>query len=182
MSTRKAAAAAADVAAAAAAAAAMAPAAPQQFVIPGGAPDAATQALQALAAMLAQQHLDAQAMRAEAAAGRAAQEASAQQALAQQCRAAAGPAPLFHGKANDIDALRWLISMERWFGSARIDASDDEARLAIAAASMRDSAQEPKQPTGARPPLFLGRCSRQRSRDIFCLWIRIAGRTSSASA
>ena len=141
MSTRKAAAAAADVAAAAAAAAAMAPAAPQQFVIPGGAPDAATQALQALAAMLAQQHLDAQAMRAEAAAGRAAQEASAQQALAQQCRAAAGPAPLFHGKANDIDALRWLISMERWFGSARIDASDDEARLAIAAASMRDSAQ-----------------------------------------
>ena len=92
--------------------------------------------------MLAQQHLDAQAMRAEVAAGRAAQEASAQQqALAQQCRAAAGPAPLFHGKANDIDALRWLISLERWFGSARIDASDDEARLAIAAASMRDSAQ-----------------------------------------
>ena len=149
MSTRKAAAAAADAAttaAAAAAAAAAAPAssaAPQQFVAPGGAaPDAATQALQALAAMLAQQHLDAQAMRAEVAAGRAAQEASAQQqALAQQCRAAAGPAPLFHGKANDIDALRWLISLERWFGSARIDASDDEARLAIAAASMRDSAQ-----------------------------------------
>ena len=149
MSTRSAIAAAADAAAAAsaaaaaaAAAAAVAPAVPQPLGAPGGAaPDAATQALQALAAMLAQQHLDAQAMRAEAAAGRAAQEASAQQALAQQCRAAAGPAPLFHGKANDIDALRWLISLERWFGSARIDASDDEARLAVAAASMRDSAQ-----------------------------------------
>jgi hypothetical protein len=63
--------------------------------------------------MLAQQHLDAVAIRAEAAAGRAAQQAAAElafaqqsMALAQQSRAAAGPAPLFVGRSNDIEAHR----------------------------------------------------------------------------
>jgi len=141
--TRQAAAASAATAAAAAAAAAAAGAmAPPPPNAPGAAaPDAATQALQALTAMLAQQHLDSLAIRAEAAASRAAQEVASELALAQQCRAAAGPAPLFVGQANDIEAQRWLIALERWFGSARVDASDDDARIAIAAASMRDSAQ-----------------------------------------
>ena len=141
--TRQAAAATAAAAAAEAAAAASAAAPPaQQGNAPGGAAlDASTLALQALTAMLAQQHLDSLALRAEAAASRAAQEAASELALAQQCRAAAGPAPLFVGKANDIEAQRWLIALERWFGSARVEASDDGARIAIAAASMRDSAQ-----------------------------------------
>ena len=141
--TRQAAAATAAAAAAEAAAAASAAAPPaQQGNAPGGAAlDASTLALQALTAMLAQQHLDSLALRAEAAASRAAQEAASELALAQQCRAAAGPAPLFVGKANDIEAQRWLIALERWFGSARVEASDDGARITIAAASMRDSAQ-----------------------------------------
>ena len=129
-------------AAADAAAAASAAALPPIVDAPGGAaPDAATQALQALTAMLAQQHLDSMALRAEAAASRAAQEVASQLALAQQSRAAAGPAPLFVGKANDIEAQRWLTALERWFGSAHVQASDDQSRIAIAAASMRDSAQ-----------------------------------------
>ena len=103
--------------------------------------DAATKALQALTAMLAQQHLDSIAMRTEAAAGRAAQEVASELALAQQSRAAAGPSPLFLGKANDIEAQRWLIALERWFGSAQVPSTDDRSRIAIAAASMRDSAQ-----------------------------------------
>ena len=136
--------AAASAAAAAAAAAASAGAIPVviQPNAPGAAaPDAATQALQALTAMLAQQHLDSLAIRAEAAASRAAQEVASELALAQQCRAAAGPAPLFVGKANDIEAQRWLIALERWFASARVETTDDASRIAIAAASMRDSAQ-----------------------------------------
>lgn len=141
----------AAAAAAAATAAAMAaqvasaplpqPSAVASVVANGAAPDAATQALQALTAMLTQQHLDAMAMRAEVAAGRAAQEAAAELALAQQSRAAAGPAPLFVGRSNDIEAHRWLIALERWFGSAQIAAGDDATRIAVAAASLRDSAQ-----------------------------------------
>jgi hypothetical protein len=143
LNTRLAAAAAASAAAADAAAAAAVGVLPQpQGQAQGGvAPDAHTQAIHALTAMLALQHLDAQALRAEAAAGRAAQEAASELALAQQCRAAAGPAPLFVGKANDIEAQRWLIALERWFGSARVHATDDGTRIAVAAASMRDSAQ-----------------------------------------
>ena len=143
MITRQAAAATAAAAAeAAAAASAAAPPPPTQInALGGAAPDAATQALQALTAMLAQQHLDSMALRAEAAASRAAQEAASELALAQQSRAAAGPAPLFVGKTNDIEAQRWLIALERWFGSAHVQASDDQSRIAIAAASMRDSAQ-----------------------------------------
>ena len=141
LNTRLAAAAIAAAAAAATAAASAAAPLPAQANASGVTPDAATQALQALTAMMAQQHLDSLAIRAEAAASRAAQEVASELALAQQCRAAAGPAPLFVGKANDIEAQRWLIALERWFGSARVDVSDDEARIAIAAASMRDSAQ-----------------------------------------
>lgn len=143
LNTRLAAAATAAAAAAeaAAAASAAAPPHPQGHAAGGDAPDAPTLALQALTAMLAQQHLDSLALRAEAAASRAAQAAASELALAQQCRAAAGPAPLFVGKANDIEAQRWLIALERWFGSARVEASDDGSRIAIAAASMRDSAQ-----------------------------------------
>ena len=93
---------AATVAAAAADAAAAASAAALPPQLQGQAPgapvlDAPTMALQALTAMLAQQHLDSLAIRAEAAASRAAQEVASQLALAQQCRAAAGPAPLFVG-------------------------------------------------------------------------------------
>ncbi len=143
LNTRLAAAAAAAAAAAeaAAAASAAAPLQPQGLAAGAAALDAPTLALQALTAMLAQQHLDALALRAEAAASRAAQEAASELALAQQCRSAAGPAPLFAGKPNDIEAQRWLIALERWFRSARVDANDDGSRIAIAAASMRDSAQ-----------------------------------------
>lgn len=144
LNTRLAIAATAAASAADAAAAASAAALPPQLQgqAPGAAAlDAPTMALQALTAMLAQQHLDSLAIRAEAAASRAAQEVASQLALAQQCRAAAGPAPLFVGKANDIEAQRWLIALERWFGSARVETSDDGSRIAIAAASMRDSAQ-----------------------------------------
>ena len=144
LNTRLAAAAAASAAAADAAAAAAAVGVlpqPHGQAQGGVAPDVHTQAIHALTAMLALQHLDAQALRAEAAAGRAAQEAASELALAQQCRAAAGPAPLFVGKANDIEAQRWLIALERWFGSARVHATDDGTRIAVAAASMRDSAQ-----------------------------------------
>ena len=143
LNTRLAAAATAAAAAADAAAAssAAAPPPPQGHVAGAAALDAPTLALQALTAMLAQQHLDSLALRAEAAASRAAQEAASELALAQQCRAAAGPSPLFVGKANDIEAQRWLIALERWFGSARVEVSDDGSRIAIAAASMRDSAQ-----------------------------------------
>jgi hypothetical protein len=144
LNTRLAAVAASATAAAAAATAAAAGAisAIPQPNAPGAAvPDAATQALQALTAMMAQQHLDSLAIRAEAAASRAAQEVASELALAQQCRAAAGPSPLFLGKSNDIEAQRWLIALERWFASARVESNDDESRIAIAAASMRDSAQ-----------------------------------------
>lgn len=134
-------AAAAAAAAATAASAGAIPVVPQPNAPGAAAPDAATQALQALTAMMAQQHLDSLAIRAEAAASRAAQEAASELALAQQCRAAAGPAPLFVGKANDIEAQRWLIALERWFASARVESNDDDSRIAIAAASMRDSAQ-----------------------------------------
>jgi hypothetical protein len=143
LNTRLAAAAtaAATAAEAAAAASAVAPPQPQGPAVGAAAPDAPTQALYALTAMLAQQHLDSLAIRAEAAASRAAQQVAAELALAQQCRAAAGPAPLFVGKANDIEAQRWLIALERWFGSARVEASDDDSRITIAAASMREAAQ-----------------------------------------
>ena len=137
-------AAAATAAAAAAEAAAAAAAAPPQMPGHAGgaaALDAPTLALQALTTMLAQQHLDSLAIRAEAAASRAAQEAASELALAQQCRAAAGPAPLFVGKPNDIEAHRWLIALERWLVSARVDASDDSSRITNAVASMRDAAQ-----------------------------------------
>jgi hypothetical protein len=140
---------AAVAAAATAAAAALAANAPlpqqplqQAAAASGAAPvDVSTQAIQALTAVLGQQHLDAVAMRAEAAASRAAQEAAAELALAQQSRAAAGPAPLFVGKSNDIEVHRWLIALERWFGSARIVPADDAARIDNAAASLRGSAQ-----------------------------------------
>jgi hypothetical protein len=143
LNTRQAAAAAASATAeVAAAASAAAPPPPPQINAPGGAaPDAVTQALQAFTTMMAQQHLDSMALRAEAAASRAAQNAASELALAQQSRAAAGPAPLFVGKPNDIEAQRWLIALERWFGSAQVLASDNASRIAYAAASMRDSAQ-----------------------------------------
>ena len=136
LNTRLAAAATAAAAAAAEAAAAAAAAPPQMPDHAGGAValDAPTLALQALTAMLAQQHLDSLAIRAEAAASRAAQEAASELALAQQCRAAAGPAPLFVGKPNDIEAHRWLIALERWFVSARVDANDDSSRITNAVA------------------------------------------------
>jgi hypothetical protein len=90
-----------------------------------------------------QQNLQAQAMRAEAAASRAAQEAAAELALAQQCRAAAGPAPQFTGQTSSIEVHRWLIALERWFGAAQIGsaAADNGARIAIAAAALREAAQ-----------------------------------------
>lgn len=143
LNTRQAAAAAAAATAeVAAAASAAAPPPPLQINVPGGAaPDAVTQALQAFTVMMAQQHLDSMALRAEAAASRAAQNVASELALAQQSRAAAGPAPLFVGKPNDIEAQRWLIALERWFGSAQVLANDDSSRIAYAAASMRDSAQ-----------------------------------------
>ena len=143
-----------QAAAAAAAAAAVAAAADAHALQPAAAaaeaPHAGSAIEQTLMALMAslqasqqQQNLQAQAMRAEAVASRAAQEAAAELSLAQQCRAAAGPAPLFSGQTNSIEAHRWLIALERWFGAAQIGsrATDDSTRIAIAAAALRDSSQ-----------------------------------------
>jgi hypothetical protein len=110
----------------------------------GGAPaaDGATQVLlQAFTAALRQQHLDAEAARAEAVAGRLAQVAAAELALAEQSRAAAGQAPQFSAKSIGMEAHRWLITMERWFGSARIAAGDDATRITEGTSALRDTAQ-----------------------------------------
>ena len=64
------------------------------------------------------------------------QQQSSEKSLA---RAAAGAAPHFHGKANDIEVHRWCIALERWFETAKVD--QDDEKLIIAASVLRDSAQ-----------------------------------------
>jgi len=93
------------------------------------------------AAQLAQQTAAAAEAAASAEAALAQAAAAAAAALAQRQRAAAGPAPLFHGKANSIEAHRWLLASEQWFRSAHIFATDEKTRLEVAAAALRDSAQ-----------------------------------------
>ena len=123
---------------------------------PGGAAagqgDATAQMLAYLVAQTAYQQRFAAAQLAQstaaAAEAAAASEASLAQAaaaseaaIAQRQRTAAGPTPLFHGKANSIEAHRWLLALEEWFGSAHIGAVDEKTRLEVAAAALRDSAQ-----------------------------------------
>ena len=144
-------AAAARAAAEAASAAAGAPPSP-----PGGAAagagSATDQMLTFLVAQMAYQQRFAAAQLAQqtaaAAEAAAASEASLTQAaaaseaaIAQRQRTAAGPTPLFHGKANSIEAHRWLLALGEWFGSAHIGAADEKTRLEVAAAALRDGAQ-----------------------------------------
>ena len=121
----------------AAAAAANAPAA--QANAPGGSAEA--QALALLVQAMARQELSAAASRAQAAADAAARAADAEASLAQQRRMAAGPAPLFQGKGNGLEAHRWLTTLEQWFAAAHIEACDDATRLEVAQAALRDAAQ-----------------------------------------
>ena len=120
--------------AAAAAAAANAP--PAIAGPPGG--SVAEQTLSLLVTQMHQQRLVAQAQLAQSTADSAARAAAAEAALAQQ---RAGPAPLFHGKGNSIEAHRWLTALERWFAAAHIDTTEESTRLEIAASSLRDAAQ-----------------------------------------
>jgi hypothetical protein len=144
-------AAAARTAAQVASAAAGAPPSP-----PGGAAvgqgDATAQMLAYLVAQTAYQQRFAAAQLAQstaaAAESAAASEASLAQAaaaseaaIAQRQRTAAGPTPLFHGKANSIEAHRWLLALGEWYGSAHIGAADEKTRLEVATAALRDSAQ-----------------------------------------
>lgn len=139
-STRSQQATAAAAAAAAAAALANAPLAPVAVAANGA--DATLLAIQALTAALRQQDIRAEASRAEAVAARMAQEAAAERALSAQLRAAAGAAPQFVGQSNSIEVHRWLIALERWFGAAYVAAADGAERIAIATASLRDTAQQ----------------------------------------
>jgi hypothetical protein len=113
-------------------------------VLPRGAPQAGSatdQALALIAASMARQELSAVASRARATADSAARAAEAEALLAQQRRTAAGAAPAFHGKMGGIEAHRWLTTLDQWFGSAHIDAADDQTRLEVAKAALRDAAQ-----------------------------------------
>ena len=65
-----------------------------------------------------------------------ASKASSEQNLA---RVAAGAAPQFEGRSNDIEAHRWSIAMERWFETAKL--IDEKEKVIIAASVMRESAQ-----------------------------------------
>ncbi len=144
-------AAAARVAAEAASAAAGAPPVPPVGMAAGQAP-ATDQILAFLVAQMAHQQRFAAAQLAHqtaaAAESAAAAEASLAQAaaateaaIAQRQRTAAGATPLFHGKANSIEAHRWLLALEQWFGSAHVGAADESTRLEVAAAALRDDAQ-----------------------------------------
>jgi hypothetical protein len=62
-------------------------------------------------------------------------------AISQRQRTAAGPAPVFHGKANSIEAHRWLLAQELWCRSAHVGEADEKTRLEVAAAGLRDAAQ-----------------------------------------
>ena len=106
---------------------------------PGGSP--AEQVLVLIAAQMARQELSAAAHRAQAAADAAARAAEAEALLAQQRRTAAGAAPAFHGKMGGIEAHRWLTTLDQWFASAHIDATDEQTRLEVAKAALRDAAQ-----------------------------------------
>jgi hypothetical protein len=93
------------------------------------------------AAQLAQQTASAAEAAAASEAALAQAAAATEAAIAQRQRTAAGPAPLFHGKANSIEAHRWLLALEQWFGSAHVAAADEKTRLEVATAALRDSAQ-----------------------------------------
>ena len=106
---------------------------------------AAAEAAASAEASLAQVTASAEAALAQAAASAAAAlaqaAAAADAAIAQRQRTAAGPAPLFFGKANTIEAHRWQLAMDQWLASAHIGAADEKTRLEVAAAALRDSAQ-----------------------------------------
>lgn len=106
---------------------------------------AAAEAAASAEATLAQVTASAEAALAQASASAAAAlaqaAAAADAAIAQRQRTAAGPVPLFLGKANTIEAHRWLLALEQWFASAHVGATDEKTRLEVAAAALRDSAQ-----------------------------------------
>ena len=95
---------------------------------------ALAQAAASAAAALAQSAASAAAALAQATAASAA-------AVSQRQRTAAGSAPVFHGKANSIEAHRWLLAQEQWFRSAHVGGADEKTRLEVAAAALRDAAQ-----------------------------------------
>lgn len=114
-------------------------------VAPGGANNAVQGApldmAQFFAQMMQQQALQNAAQLAQSEATRLGAESAAADALAQQRRVGAGPAPLFHGKLQDIAVHTWFITLERWFESAHIDAvGADAERLEVAAGALRDAA------------------------------------------
>ena len=114
-------------------------------VSPGGAINAVQGApldmAQFFAQMMQQQALQNAAQLAQSEAARLSAESAAADALAQQRRVGAGPAPLFHGKLQDIAVHTWLITLERWFESAHIDAvGADAERIEVAAGALRDAA------------------------------------------
>ena len=106
---------------------------------------AAAEAAASAEATLAQVTASAEAALAQAAASAAAAlaqaAAAADAAIAQRQRTAAGQAPLFLGKANTIEAHRWLLALDQWFASAHVGAANEKTRLEVAAAALRDSAQ-----------------------------------------
>lgn len=54
-------------------------------------------------------------------------------------RTSAGSPPLFMGKSNNIEVHRWVISMDRWFETAKIE--QDNEKITTAASVLRDAAQ-----------------------------------------
>jgi hypothetical protein len=54
-------------------------------------------------------------------------------------RTSAGSSPIFAGKSNDIEVHRWVIAMDRWFETTKIE--QDNEKITIAASSLRESAQ-----------------------------------------
>lgn len=106
---------------------------------------AAAEAAASAEATLAQVTAAAEAALAQAAASATAALAQATAAtaaaIAQRQRTAAGPAPVFHGKANSIEAHRWLLAQEQWFRTAHVATTDEKTRLEVAAAGLRDAAQ-----------------------------------------
>jgi len=54
-------------------------------------------------------------------------------------RTSAGSPPIFAGRSNDIEVHRWIIAMDRWFETAKIE--QDEEKITTAASVLRDAAQ-----------------------------------------
>ena len=54
-------------------------------------------------------------------------------------RTSAGSPPIFMGKSNSIEVHRWIIAMDRWFETAKIE--EDKEKITTAASALREAAQ-----------------------------------------